>query len=137
MLKNIASLVGGTGFCLAISAASVCWAADPVGSPPASLQAPAASPPARAQPLPPQMPNSTLSKLAGRGDPAGTVTVTNQDLTAVNAGNSIVANTVGSGAISLEGNAFSAFNGVGNILMNTGHNNNLQSTMNVTVIIGP
>lgn len=136
MLKNIASLVGGTGFCLAISAASVCWAADPVGSPPASVQATAAHP-ARVQPLQPQMPNSTLSKLAGRGDPTGAVTVTNQDLTAVNAGNSIVANTVGSGAISLEGNAFSAFNGVGNILMNTGHNNNLQSTMNVTVIIGP
>lgn len=85
------------------------------------------------------MADDTLAKLDGRGDPAGTLikSVSDQELTAVSSGNSIVANTVGSGSISLQGNAFSAFNGVGNIMMNTGHNNNLQSSMSVTVIVGP
>lgn len=101
---------------------------------------------------------ATLAGLDGRGDPAIAVTgnnnnvtsnttsnststtyssLTNQDLTAVNSGNSITANAVGSGAITLDGAALSGFAGIGNILMNTGHNNNMQSTMSVTVIIGP
>lgn len=107
-------------------------------------------------------PEATLATFEGRGDPlvnvagnnnttnltnnsTSTSTVTNntvnslsnQDLTAVNSGNTITAGVVGSGAITLDGAALSGFAGVGNFLMNTGHNNNLQSNMNVTVIIGP
>ena len=56
-----------------------------------------------------------------------TIAVTDQDLTAVSTGNTINAASVGSGAISLSDNALAGFGGVGNFLMNTGHNNSLQS----------
>lgn len=60
-----------------------------------------------------------------------------QVLTATNSGNRVDGQTVGSGAISLNENAFSGFSGVGNFVMNTGHNNNLQGSLNVTVITTP
>ena len=63
------------------------------------------------------------------------VALTDQDLTAINTGNQITADTVGSGAINLSGSALSDFNGIGNFIMNTGHNNNLQSSVSVTVIV--
>jgi hypothetical protein len=73
---------------------------------------------------------------AARGG-AETAVVTDQMLTALNSGNSINAETVGSGNIILDGAALSGFNGVGNFIMNTGHNNNLQSSMSVTVVMTP
>jgi hypothetical protein len=33
-------------------------------------------------------------------------------------------------------NAFSGFDGVGNFVLNTGHNNNLQSSLNVSIVLG-
>ncbi|MDB5447144.1 MAG: hypothetical protein JWQ97_3835, partial [Phenylobacterium sp.] len=38
---------------------------------------------------------------------------------------------------SLQDSALSGFGGIGNIMMNTGANNNLQSTMSVTIVITP
>jgi hypothetical protein len=65
------------------------------------------------------------------------IALTEQDLTAVNTGNHITADTVTTGAITLGGAAFSDFNGVGNVIMNTGNNNNIQTSMSVTIVITP
>lgn len=63
--------------------------------------------------------------------------ITEQTLTAVNTGNTVTGQTVTSGQINIGANAFSGFEGVGNFMMNTGHNNNLQSSMNVSVVLAP
>jgi hypothetical protein len=102
----------------------------------AGPQAPAVPDGAAAQPR--AEPDEALSAMSGRGEAAGlAVALTDQNLSAVNSGNTISANTVSSGAITLQDSALSAFSGIGNILMNTGHNNNLQSTMSVTIVITP
>ena len=63
--------------------------------------------------------------------------LTEQTLNAVNSGNSVTGDTVGSGQVNIGANAFAGYNGVGNFVINTGHNNNLQSSMNVTVVLAP
>jgi hypothetical protein len=75
-----------------------------------------------------------LASLSGEGGIPLSVW-TNQTLTAVNSGNSISAGAVNSGAISLNQNAFAGFDGIGNFVINSGHNNNLQSSMSVSIII--
>lgn len=75
-----------------------------------------------------------LAALAGQGDaPVGVLT--EQTLTALNTGNSVTGGTVGSGAISIDQNAFSGFDGIGNFVINSGHNNTLQSTLSVSIVI--
>lgn len=61
--------------------------------------------------------------------------LTEQSLTAVNSGNQITATQVGSGQIQLDANAFAGFGGIGNFVINSGHNNNLQSSMSVNIVI--
>ena len=63
--------------------------------------------------------------------------VTEQDLSATNTGNAIVANQITNGPISVGANAFSGFNGVGNVLLNTGNQNNIQGSLSVTVVLAP
>ena len=58
----------------------------------------------------------------------------NQNLTATNSGNSITANTVGSGDITLAEGAFAGFAGIGNFVVNSGHNNNLQGSMSIIIV---
>jgi hypothetical protein len=77
--------------------------------------------------------DDALDHLSGKGDT--TISITDQDLTAVSSGNTISAASVTSGAISLTDNALAGFGGVGNFLMNTGHNNSLQSNVSVTIIV--
>jgi hypothetical protein len=55
-----------------------------------------------------------------------------QALTAINNGNVLNGNYA-AGGVSISDNAFSSFNGLGNIVINTGAQNNLQSAMNVTI----
>ena len=62
---------------------------------------------------------------------------TNQSLNATNTGNSVVGNTVGSGAVNLNSDAFRGFDGIGNFVINTGHNNNLQGSISVTIAMTP
>lgn len=77
-----------------------------------------------------------LDALSGEG--VGDINViTGQTLTAITAGNTITAGTVGSGAITLDQNAFSGFDGVGNFLINSGHNNTLQSSLSVSIVLAP
>ena len=60
-----------------------------------------------------------------------------QNLTALNSGNSVNANSVVNGDVTLSANAFSGFTGLGNFVINTGNNNNLQGTMSVNIIMVP
>jgi hypothetical protein len=82
------------------------------------------------------MSSDDLSNLSG-GTGVSAVVLTDQTLTAVNSGNTVSGNVVGSGDVNIGANAFSGYDGVGNFVINTGHNNNLQSSMNVTVVLAP
>jgi hypothetical protein len=62
------------------------------------------------------------------------IVVGNQTLTAISNGNAFNGN-YSAGDITLADNALSNFNGLGNLLINTGAQNNLQSAMNVTINI--
>jgi hypothetical protein len=65
------------------------------------------------------------------------VVITDQTLNAVNAGNTVSGDVVSSGQVSLGSGAFSGYSGLGNFVINTGHNNNLQSSMNVSIVLPP
>lgn len=82
----------------------------------------------------PMLNSEDLADLAGQGDaPVGVLT--EQSLTALNTGNSVIGGSVGSGAISIDQNAFSGFDGIGNFVINSGHNNTLQSSLSVSIVI--
>jgi hypothetical protein len=70
--------------------------------------------------------------IALRGGQA--IVLSNQALTAISNGNVFNGDYV-AGQISLTDNALSNFNGMGNFVINTGAQNNLQSAMNVTINI--
>lgn len=60
--------------------------------------------------------------------------LTGQNLTATNTGNTVSAgNNVESGDIYLGPNSFQGFGGIGNFVMNTGHNNNLLGSLSVAI----
>jgi hypothetical protein len=114
-----------------VAAATLRWTNDP-----ATPQAPSADAAAPSAPATAAVPadDKALADISGRGETVASA-MTDQSLSAVNTGNTINATSLVSGAISLTDSALSGFSGVGNFLMNTGANNNLQSTMSVTVVI--
>jgi hypothetical protein len=61
-----------------------------------------------------------------------TIVVGNQTLNAVNSGG-VINGDFSAGSINLSDNALTNFNGFGNLVINTGAQNNLQSGMNVTI----
>jgi hypothetical protein len=61
--------------------------------------------------------------------------IANQTLTAINSGG-VLNGDYTAGAISFSDNALANFNGFGNVVVNTGAQNNLQSGLNVTINIG-
>lgn len=63
--------------------------------------------------------------------------ITNQTLNATNQGNTINGEVVSSGQVIIGAGAFSGYDGVGNFVINTGHQNNLQSTISVGVTLTP
>lgn len=77
--------------------------------------------------------DAELAGLNGRQGSTSTI-LSEQDLTAVNNGNTITATTVGSGPITLGPGAFDGFAGVGNFVINSGHNNNLQGALTINII---
>ena len=99
--------------------------AVPLGGP----QTPSVSAPPLAQPLD----LAQLHDLNGRQG-VSVIVASDQLLKATNSGNSINANTVGSGAITVGANAFAGYSGVGNFVMNTGHNNNLQGAITINIV---
>jgi hypothetical protein len=59
---------------------------------------------------------------------------TTQTLSANNSGNTINAHQVGSGDITLAEGAFAGFAGIGNFVINSGHNNNLQGSLSIMIV---
>lgn len=123
-------LLAGTSLCLASAAL-----ADPVApsqAPQTVLPTTAAS--AEATPaeysvdLLAPVADSELDKLRGGQE----LVITNQTLVAVTSGNTINGNYT-AGDISLSDFALSNFNGVGNLLINTGGQVSLQTGMNLTI----
>lgn len=60
--------------------------------------------------------------------------LTIQNLSAISSGNTVEADSVSSGGISFGENALSGFTGIGNFVVNTGHNNTLQGSISVSVV---
>lgn len=60
--------------------------------------------------------------------------LSSQLLQAVNSGNSVQADRIRSGDISIMSNAFAGFGGVGTFVMNTGNNNNLQGAVTINIV---
>ncbi|HEY1072222.1 hypothetical protein [Brevundimonas sp.] len=118
---------------IALTAALLFAGSDPApppqAVPPDVPQASPASAPLPAQPLDLEQ----LHDLSGRQG-VSVIVASDQLLKATNSGNSINANTVGSGAITVGANAFAGYNGVGNFVMNTGHNNNLQGAITINIV---
>lgn len=75
--------------------------------------------------------DSELSSLRG----GEALVVSNQTLTAITSGNVINGN-YNAGNVSLSDHALSSFNGVGNLLINTGGQVALQTGMNLTINVG-
>ena len=97
--------------------------------PPVASQTVATSTPAAIQPL-------DLEELHDLNGRQGVVVVIASDqlLKATNSGNSVNANTVTTGGMRIDANAFSGFNGVGNFVMNSGNNNNLQGAITINIV---
>lgn len=86
--------------------------------------------------LPHAVSPAELSDMSGGTSPSG-IAVSNQILSATNSGNTINADSITSGGISLKSGAFGGFNGVGNFVLNTGNNNNLQGSLSITIVTSP
>ncbi len=84
----------------------------------------------------PALSPEALADLSGGAEPSDPKPISLQILTANNSGNSINADSVSSGAITLSGQVLSQATGVGNYVFNTGHNNNLQGSVTVNIIMG-
>ncbi|HYF22244.1 MAG TPA: hypothetical protein VD929_02495 [Caulobacteraceae bacterium] len=80
--------------------------------------------------------DAALSELSG-GQAITVTALTTQTLTAASTGNTVNGGTVGSGAVAIGEGAFSGYSGIGNFVVNTGHNNTLQGSIGVTVAITP
>ena len=64
--------------------------------------------------------------------------LTNQSQTATNGNNTVSAGgNVSSGNVNLGQNAFQGFAGIGNFVVNTGHNNNLLGNLSVAINMAP
>jgi hypothetical protein len=72
-----------------------------------------------------------LAQLRGQGEDT-TITIANQNLTSI-VSNPSIGGDLTSGDVSLSDNALSSFNGLGNIVINTGSQVSVQSGMNVTI----
>ena len=89
-------------------------------------------------PLPSPSPLSAeeLDK-ARAGTSVETYVATDQALTALNSDNNVVGDTVGSGGIGFSNGALQGYSGIGNFVLNTGHNNNVQGAVNVQIVVLP
>ena len=124
MTKTIAVTIMA---CAALAVATPAHAEDAAKNNPSPTQ-PAASPvPAKAEEAS-TLSNADLDQLRG----GESVVVTNQTLTAITSGNVINGN-YSAGNVNLSDSALSNFNGLGNVLINTGAQVSLQTGMNVTI----
>lgn len=94
----------------------------------APLESEAASSPA----TPEVMSIEALESESAQG--VDTTVLSEQQLNATNSGNSVIANTMHTGDVAFSTSALSGFAGVGNFVINTGNNSNLQGTINVSIV---
>lgn len=106
---------------------------DPLPPPQAAPLAVQQAPPTLATPTPQPLDAAALHDLNGRQG-VTVIVASDQLLKATNSGNTVQANTVGSGGITFAGGAFAGYNGIGNFVMNTGHNNNLQGAITINIV---
>lgn len=99
---------------------------------PSPAASPAPAPPAVGGPT--AIADDDLADLNGREGGNQTTVMSEQDLVAVNNGNTITAGSVDSGRISIERGAFDGFTGIGNFVINSGHNNNLQGAITINIV---
>lgn len=78
-----------------------------------------------------------LGGYVGTGAEGDSVIITDETLQALNHDNVVVGDVVRTGDIILARGGLSGFDGIGNFIMNTGHQNNLQSSMSVSILLGP
>jgi hypothetical protein len=121
--KHVVSLIAGTMLAVAAPAHAEDAAAGALASPasPTTVQTPSSDEPA-------VLSNDELGVMRG----GESIAVTNQTLVAITSGN-VINGDYAAGNISLSDNAFSNFNGLGNVLINTGAQVSLQTGMNVTI----
>jgi hypothetical protein len=113
--------------------AALALAASPLPEPGQAAPSASQPPPAQTVPAPPRPLTSTeLQAMNGRAG-VTVVVASGQLLQATNSGNTVRADTIGSGAITVGANAFTGFSGIGNFVMNTGHNNNLQGAITINI----
>lgn len=117
---------------LAISARSVSAQDAPSTPAPVELTRPIVIDP----PGPAALDDRALQALNGREGVTVVIAASEQWLHAVNSGNSVNGQTVGSGDIVIGPGAFSGFNGIGNFVINSGHNNNLQGAITINIATG-
>ncbi|HEX5380489.1 MAG TPA: hypothetical protein VFW47_18055 [Phenylobacterium sp.] len=60
--------------------------------------------------------------------------LSDQQLSAANSGNSVTAATMRTGDVAFSTSALTGFTGVGNFVINTGNNSNLQGTISVNIV---
>ena len=75
--------------------------------------------------------DSTLAGISAGQSVNTTVNTVTQTLNANSTGNSLTAGTVTSGDVNFADNAFQGFNGINNVVVNTGNNNIIQGSMQV------
>lgn len=63
--------------------------------------------------------------------------VSAQTLAATNSGNSVTAEALNTGQIGFSSGSLSGFSGIGNFVLNTGNNNNLQGAITINVVVSP
>ena len=80
--------------------------------------------------------DTALRDLNGREGVTVTIATSEQLLHATNSGNSVNGKTIGSGDITIGPGAFAGFSGIGNFVMNSGHNNNLQGAITINIATG-
>ncbi|AYG94331.1 hypothetical protein D8I30_03375 [Brevundimonas naejangsanensis] len=108
-------------------------AAAPDAPPPPPIIAPEAPTVSNAPVGPQSLETNELDALHGRQG-AVVIVASDQLLQATNSGNSVNANTVTTGALRIDANAFAGFNGIGNFVMNSGNNNNLQGAITINIV---
>lgn len=110
-------------------------ASPPSPPPPLIIIAPTqADPSAAVAGAPRSLALEELDALHGRQGAPSVLIASDQLLQATNSGNSVNANTVTTGAMRIDANAFSGFNGIGNFVMNSGNNNNLQGAITINIV---
>ena len=118
--------------CATMAALSVPAWADQAA--PVSADTPSAVTLVTVTPLPrAQLSDSDLSAVSG-GNGDQFLAETSQNVNGSSSDNSITANEVTTGNINFNANALSGFAGIGNFVVNSGNNDVIQGTMNVSII---